>query len=103
MTASGSAVFEDGNNWRMLDVTVTDRYDPPAPPAFVSSELNVVTWMLGITFSEDINATSVVPAKIHVRESGSYAGGITLTAGELDTDTVDGATISFNLAASAPP
>ena len=40
VTASGPAVFEDGNNWRMLDVTVTSRYDPPVPPAFVSSELN---------------------------------------------------------------
>ena len=103
VTASGSAVFEEGNNWRMLDVTVTSRYDPPVPPAFVSSELNVVTWMLGITFSEAIDVTPkemVVPAKIHIRESGNYTGGgITLTAEELDT-TVDGATISFNLTAS---
>ena len=103
VTASGPAVFEDGNNWHMLDVTVTSRYDPPVPPAFVSSELNVVTWMLGITFSEAIDVTPkemVVPAKIHIRESGNYTGGgITLTAGELDT-TVDGATISFNLTAS---
>ena len=103
VTASGPAVFEDGNNWRMLDVTVTSRYDPPVPPAFVSSELNRVTWMLGITFSEAIDVTPkemVVPAKIHIRESGNYTGGgITLTAEELDT-TVDGATISFNLTAS---
>ena len=56
---------------------------------------------LTITFSEDIDATpatNVVPAKIHVRESGSYTGGITLAAGELGT-TADGATISFTLSA----
>ena len=58
--------------------------------------------MLTITFSEEIDATpatNVVPAKIHVRESGSYTGGITLAAGELGT-AADGATISFTLTAS---
>ena len=97
VTASGLNVFENGNNWRMLDVTVTSRYDPPAPPAFVSSELDGITGVLEITFSEAIDATSVVPDKIHIRESGNYTGGgIAMVAGELVT-TVDGATISFNL------
>ena len=41
-------------------------------------------------------ATNVVPSKIHVRESGNYTHGVTLTAGELGT-TADGATISFTL------
>ena len=60
--------------------------------------------MFTITFSEEIDATpatNVVPTKIHVRESGSYTGGITLAAGELGT-AADGATISFTLTASAP-
>ena len=55
--------------------------------------------MLTITFSEEIDATpatNVVPTKIHIRESGSYTGGITLAAGELGT-AADGATISFTL------
>ena len=72
------------------------------PPTFVSSTLNNVTGVLAVAFSEDIDATpaaNVVPAKIHVRESGSYAGGITLSAGELDT-TADGTVISFTLTAS---
>ena len=71
------------------------------PPTFVSSTLNNVTGVLEITFSEDIDATpaaNVVPAKIHVRESGDYTGGVTLSAGELDT-TVDGTVISFTLTA----
>ena len=58
--------------------------------------------MLTITFSEEIDATpatNVVPTKIHIRESGSYTGGITLSAGELGT-AADGATISFTLTAS---
>ena len=71
--------------------------DPP--PTFVSSELDSATGVLTITFSEEIDATpatNVVPTKIHVRESGSYTGGITLAAGELGT-AADGATISFTL------
>ena len=85
-------------------ITVAGTPTPPAgstPPTFVSSELDSATGALTITFSEDIDvtpATNVVPTKIHVRESGSYTGGITLAAGELGT-TADGATISFTLAA----
>ena len=73
------------------------------PPTFVSSILNATSGALAITFSEDIDvtpATNVVPAKMHVRESGNYTGGgITLSAGELST-TADGTTISFALNAS---
>ena len=85
-----------------VTVTVTESSESPdPPPTFVSSGLDGVTGVLTITFSEEIDATpatSVVPAKIHIRESGSYTGGITLAAGELDT-TADGATISFTLTA----
>ena len=73
------------------------------PPTFVSSILNATSGALAITFSEDIDVTpvtNVVPAKIHIRESGNYTGGgITLSAGELAT-TADGTTISFALNAS---
>ena len=66
-------------------ITVTGTYTPPAdstPPTFVSSELDSATGVLTITFSEEIDATpatNVVPAKMHIRESGSYTGGITLS------------------------
>ena len=66
------------------------------PPTFVSSELDIDAGVLTITFSETIDAASIVPTEIHVRESGNYMHGTTLTAGELDT-AADGATISFAL------
>ena len=72
------------------------------PPTFDSSELNSLTEVLTITFLEEIDvtpATKVDPAKIHVRESGNYTGGITLSVGELGT-TSDDATISFTLTQS---
>ena len=69
------------------------------PPTFTSSGLNNTTGVLRITFSEPINVTLVVPDKIHIRELGSYTGGITLSAVELDT-TSDDATISFTLTPS---
>ena len=69
------------------------------PPIFVASELDIDAGVLTITFSETIDAASIVPAKMHVRESGNYAGGTTLTADELGTDA-DSTTISFALTPS---
>ena len=71
------------------------------PPTFVWSTLDIDTGVLTITFSETIDAASIVPAKIHIRESGNYTHGVTLSADELDT-AVDGATISFTLAPPHP-
>ena len=98
VTASGSNVFEDGNNWRLLEITVRDSTNTDsAPPAFVSSMLGMVTGSLAIAFSDEIDAANIVPAKIHIRESGNYTGGgITLSASELVT-TTDASTISFTL------
>ena len=98
VTASGTNVFENGNNWRLLEIRVTGQTtDTTPPPTFVSSELDTVTRVLTITFSETIDVTNVVAAKIHIRESGNYTGGgITMTAGELGT-TADASTISFTL------
>ena len=73
------------------------------PPTFVSSGLNLTAGNLAITFSEAIDVTSaanvVVPSKIHIRESGNYTGGITLSAGEFVT-VVNGTAISFTLTPS---
>ena len=69
------------------------------PPTFVSSALDIDTGVLTITFSETIDAASIVPAKMHIRESGNYTHGVTLSAGELVT-VADGATISFTLTLS---
>ena len=72
------------------------------PPTFVSSELDPTTGVLTITFSETIDVTpttNIAAAKIHIRESGNYTGGVTLTAGELGT-AADGIVISFTLNAT---
>ena len=94
-----------GDIWQILDLAALAPFpgyafaqSPPdsTPPTFVSSELDGTTEVLTITFSEAIDAANVVPAKIHVRASGNYTHGVTLTAGEHGT-VADGATISFNL------
>ena len=69
------------------------------PPTFVSSELDIDAGVLTITFSETIDAANIVPARMHVRESGTYTGGVTLTAPELVTVS-DGTTVSFTLTPS---
>ena len=74
----------------------------PPPPTFVSSDLDTATGVLGITFSERIDVTpktNVDAAKIHIRESGTYSDGVTLTADELDT-AANSDTIAFNLTES---
>ena len=96
-----------GDIWPILDLTTSvslleyafAQVTDSTPPTFDSSVLNNVTGVLRITFSETIDvtsATNIVPTKIHIRESGNYTGGITLSADELGT-TSDDATISFNL------
>ena len=89
---------DDGDTaFDTYDVTVSDA----TPPKFVSSGLDFDTGALTVTFSEVVDATtasSIAPSKMHVRESGNYTHGVTLTSGELDT-TVDSATISFTLTA----
>ena len=96
-----------GDIWSILDLTTSVSLPEYAfaqasgstPLTFYSSELNTVTGVLRITFSETIDVTpptNIVPTKIHIRESGNYTGGITLSADEFDT-TVDDATIFFTL------
>ena len=102
-------VGDDGNRHKRyalssvypITVTVTDRPIRP-PPTFVSSTLDRTAGTLAITFSETIDvtpATNAVPTKIHVRESGTYEGGVTFSAGDLIT-SANSATISFNLTES---
>ena len=99
--AAVAAYSDDGVQILRLTGAAFAQVPPPdsTPPTFDSSELDSATGVLTITFSEEIDATpatDVVPTKIHIRESGSYTGGTTLAAGELDT-TADGTTISFTL------
>ena len=100
-----------GTPWPILDLATSAllpgyafaQVQGSAPPTFDSSELYSDTGVLTIIFSETIDVTpttNVVPTKIHIRESGSYTGGITLSAGELGTTAADGTAISFTLTAS---
>ncbi len=94
---SGDTVFA----WLLSEYAFAQVQDSTLP-TFVSSDLHAGTGVLSITFSEDIDATpktEVDTSKIHIRESGTYTGGVTLTVTELDTNT-DGTTISFTLTAS---
>ena len=74
-----------GNTWSILDLSAPQsgyafaQTTDSTPPTFVSSELDTATGVLTITFSETIDVTNVVAAKIHIRESGTYSGGVTLT------------------------
>ena len=91
----------DVNEYNLASVypiAVAGTYVQP-PPTFVSSMLGMVTGSLAIAFSDEIDAANIVPAKIHVRETGTYAGGVTLTATELGT-AADSATIWFTLNAT---
>ena len=94
-----------GGAWSILDLSAPQsgyafaQTPDSAPPAFVSSILDMATGNLEITFSDEIDAANVVPASIHMRETGTYAGGVTLTAGELVT-IADGTVISFTLNAT---
>ena len=98
-----------GSIWPILDLAASAplsgyafaQVQDSTPPTFVSSELDIGTEVLSITFSKAIDvtpATGVVHSKIHVREQGSRSGGVTLTAAELDT-AADADTISFTLTA----
>ena len=96
-----------GNTWSILDLSAPQsgyafaQTPDSTPPTFVSSELDTATRVLTITFSETIDVTpaaNVDAAKIHIRESGTYSGGVTLTDDELGT-AADANTISFILTA----
>ena len=99
-TVTYSCTDAAGNDAAQVSRTVIVQEAPDTtPPTFVSSGLNSTAGVLTITFSETIDAANIVPAKMHIRESGNYTHGTTLTAGELDTDA-DGATVSFTLTPS---
>ena len=98
VSVTSTGIFGTANH-HTVSVRVNNADPAVTPPTFDSSELNTVTRVLRITFSETIDvtpATNIVPTKIHIRELGNYTGGITLSADELGT-TSDDATISFNL------
>ena len=69
VTASGGSVFEDGNNWRLLEVEVVDR---PTP---VSATLYTGNATLKIVFGQPLNAT-IHYDRMYLREDGATSGGL---------------------------
>ena len=100
---NGQDTINEYNLSSVYPITVTGQTaSDTTPPTFISSGLDLSTGVLMITFSEAIDVTppaNVVPAKIHIRESGTYTGGTTLSAAELDT-AADSTTVSFTLTSS---
>ena len=101
-SGDGSRMFVVGGTGDVVnEYTLSSAYPirltDSVPPTLVSSGLDIGTGALTMAFSEVIDAASVVHSKMHVRESGTYAGGVTLTAAELDAAAADGSTISFTL------
>ena len=52
VTASGSNVFEDGNNWRMLEIKVTDQTTDTTPPVIKLEGSSLVTITVDETYTE---------------------------------------------------
>ena len=53
VTASGAAIFEDGNNWRLLEIKVTDQIIDTMPPVITVLGLNSVLVPVLDTYSDD--------------------------------------------------
>ena len=100
VSVTSTGIFGTANH-HTVSVRVNNADPAVTPPTFDSSVLNNMTGVLRIVFSETIDVTpaNVVPAKIHIRESGNYTGGITLSAGEFVT-VVNDTAISFTLTES---
>ena len=77
VTASGTNVFEDGNNWRLLEIEVTDQTTDTTPPAIdraVAASLNSIT----VRFSENVNADATDGS--HWSLGRTDAGSLTVSA-----------------------
>ena len=77
VTASGTDVFEDGNNWRLLEIRVTDQTTDTMAPVIsgaVAASLNSIT----VTFSENVNADATDGS--HWSLGRTDAGSLTVSA-----------------------
>lgn len=75
-----------GGNWVVSDYTPPPPFDT-TPPTFSSATLNEETGVFTITFDEPINIFAIDPTKIHIRETGSSTGGVTLSLSEFGSIT----------------
>ena len=85
---------------RGLDVDVLAADAPDAtPPDLVSSHYNTETGILNITFSEPLNGTAIHYDRMHIRDAGRSAGGLTMD--DIVSRTLD-ANITITLTPSPP-
>ena len=68
VTATGSDVFEDGNNWRAFEVTVNGDVDPPAPSLATDtpSPTNAASVTAVVDFGEPIDPATFIQTDISV-------------------------------------
>ena len=67
-------------------------------PTFSSASYKTGSGELKITFSEQLDSSLHVATKLHVRESGSNSGGVTLSNGTITTNGTNSLTITMSSA-----
>ena len=82
---------------RGLDVTVLADEPDTTPPALKSSSYNTGSGVLAITFSEPLNGTAIRYDRLHIRDAGQSAGGLTLDGVTSKTLDADSAMITLTL------
>ena len=88
--ASGSNLFGQNN---AVPITITA---DSTKPTFSSAAYATGSGQLTITFNEPLDASKHVPTKLHVRESGSNTGGVTLSNGTITTNGTSSLTITLS-------
>ena len=87
VTASGSNVFEDGNNWRLLEIKVTDQTTDTTPPVIKLEGSSLVT----ITVDETYTEQGAVCDDVVDADKPATVGGDTV-----DISTVGQYTVTYN-------
>ena len=88
--ASGSNLFGQNN---AVPITITA---DSTKPTFSSAAYKTDSGELTIIFSEPLDSSKHVPTKLHVRESGSNTGGVTLSNGTITTNGTSSLTITLS-------
>ena len=93
VTASGGSVFQDGNNWRVLEIEVTGQIPDTTPPSIseaVAASLNSIT----VTFSENVNADATDGS--HWSLGRTDAGSLTVSANTNPAGISDSMTLTLS-------
>ena len=76
------------------DQTIT--INDTTKPTFSSAAYTTGSGQLAITFSEPLDSAKHVATKLHIRESGSNMGGVTLSNGTITTNGTNSLTITLS-------